>query len=792
MSNFGETTTANPPVSDMDVRTIEATVLLMWSSPILLESLETILKDDLGAYPHEERVADASSSPGPSPLLSWLRSFRDLFEIRSARGPDNSIVKVCGIAGMDDEYWEGGPESPRREDLFDIPELSSRATTDGRVESIEDDGLHRNIQVYNAAGVCREHIVPIIFHLSVHEGANVKKGDPLFSNSVMLPNPSVSEDESNRFRYVDFTRRVVNHPDEGEYEDRPIGANVGKIIGDYLQHVDTSGSDSENLEDKRRRVLDTLTKGERIKGKVKTIAYFGVFVDINGLDGLIHISNLSWSYVRHPRDIVRIGQELEVVVLDIDREKKHVSLGLKQLQKNPWDTIETRHPVHSVLRGKVVSLVPYGAFVEIEPGINGFVHTSEFSWTRQVANASDMLKVGDEVTAVVISIDKANRKIDLSIKLDDPEAERLAILTVWQKLNKAGWKYSLRDIVRFHTSVKTGALTILSGASGVGKSSLFKHYARFATACETDGELWKRMNVVSTWMDPSDLLGWKNSLANSGSDFQYAPGGLQDFLEGLQKVERSGRLSLLCFEEMNLAQAELYFSDFLQAISDPSEERKISNPRGSVFKIPNLRIVGTCNIDHTTKPFTERFLDRCNYIDLSVPDCETAVDQFFPEQCPDDNPSFPKNGIPPFQQKMISAIGINAAINQRAQNDRDWAENWKKFVELLKKLNVFPNHRVRVSMAEYVLARPALLDLEDATLGDEKYYANLADNFLLGLDEVLAQRVLPKLLLRGEWDKNDDFWPHVNSLKSLCERNKLNLTLSREFLDNHLNKGSMG
>ena len=170
------------------------------------------------------------------------------------------------------------------------------------------------------------------------------------------------------------------------------------------------------LAEKRRELLDTLVVGERRKGKVKNITDFGVFVDLDGIDGLLHITDLSWGRVRHPTDVVQQGQELEVVILDVDRERGRVSLGLKQAQENPWDAIEVRYPVNARLRGKVVNLVPYGAFVELEPGIEGLVHVSEFSWTRHVARASDMLKVGDEVDVVVLSIDKENQKIGLGIR----------------------------------------------------------------------------------------------------------------------------------------------------------------------------------------------------------------------------------------------------------------------------------------------------------------------------------------------------------------------------------------
>ncbi|MBR1835945.1 MAG: 30S ribosomal protein S1 [Kiritimatiellae bacterium] len=172
----------------------------------------------------------------------------------------------------------------------------------------------------------------------------------------------------------------------------------------------------EQLSVKRRALLDALVVGERRKGKVKNITDFGVFVDLDGIDGLLHITDLSWGRVRHPSDIVQPGQELEVVVLDVDKERERISLGLKQAQPNPWDSIETKYPAGARLRGKVANLQPYGAFVELEPGIEGLVHVSEFSWTRHVARASDVLKIGDEVDVVVLSVDKEAQKIALGIR----------------------------------------------------------------------------------------------------------------------------------------------------------------------------------------------------------------------------------------------------------------------------------------------------------------------------------------------------------------------------------------
>ena len=168
--------------------------------------------------------------------------------------------------------------------------------------------------------------------------------------------------------------------------------------------------------DKRRELLETLTVGEKRKGRVKNITDFGAFVDLDGIDGLVHITDLSWGRPKHPSEVVQPDQEVEVVILDVDRERARVSLGLKQAQPNPWETIEAKYPVNARLRGKVARIEPYGAFVELEPGIQGLVHVSEFSWTRHVARPSDIVKVGDEVDVMVLSVDKENQKIALGIR----------------------------------------------------------------------------------------------------------------------------------------------------------------------------------------------------------------------------------------------------------------------------------------------------------------------------------------------------------------------------------------
>ncbi len=170
------------------------------------------------------------------------------------------------------------------------------------------------------------------------------------------------------------------------------------------------------MAEKRSELLASLQKGEVRKGRVKNITDFGAFVDLDGIDGLLHITDMSWGRIKHPSEMLKVGQELDVMVLAVDRDRERISLGLKQTQPNPWDSIQEQFPVGARVQGKVVNLTTYGAFVEIAPGIEGLVHISEFSWTKRVARASDMLAVGDEVQVVVLSIDIENQKIALGIR----------------------------------------------------------------------------------------------------------------------------------------------------------------------------------------------------------------------------------------------------------------------------------------------------------------------------------------------------------------------------------------
>jgi len=177
----------------------------------------------------------------------------------------------------------------------------------------------------------------------------------------------------------------------------------------------------EELASQRKAILDKLEKGQILEGHVKALTDFGAFIDLGGVDGLVHITDLSWGRVNHPSEIVKLDQTVNVVVLDFDAEKKRISLGMKQLQAHPWEHIEERYPVGAKVSGKIVSLTDYGAFVEIEKGIEGLIHISEMSWTQHVKHPSQVVSMGQMVDAIILSLDKEGKKISLGMKQLEPD-----------------------------------------------------------------------------------------------------------------------------------------------------------------------------------------------------------------------------------------------------------------------------------------------------------------------------------------------------------------------------------
>ena len=172
----------------------------------------------------------------------------------------------------------------------------------------------------------------------------------------------------------------------------------------------------QELEAQRKEIISKLEKGQILEGTVKNITSYGVFVDLGGVDGLIHITDLSWGRVSDPHEVVSLDQKINVVILDFDEEKKRIALGLKQLTPHPWDALDENLKVGDHVKGKVVVMADYGAFVEIAPGVEGLIHVSEMSWSQHLRSAQDFMKVGDEVEAVILTLDRAERKMSLGIK----------------------------------------------------------------------------------------------------------------------------------------------------------------------------------------------------------------------------------------------------------------------------------------------------------------------------------------------------------------------------------------
>jgi small subunit ribosomal protein S1 len=232
------------------------------------------------------------------------------------------------------------------------------------------------------------------------------------------------------------------------------------------------------LEQQKKEIIGKLEKGQVLEGTVKNITSYGVFIDLGGVDGLIHITDLSWGRINHPEEIVKLDQKLNVVILDFDNDKKRIALGLKQLASHPWDALNTELKVGDKVKGKVVVLADYGAFVEIAPGVEGLIHVSEMSWSQHLRSAQDFLKVGDVVEAEVLTLNRDERKMSLGIKQlnEDP----------WQKVETkfpVGSKHSatIRNFTNFGIFVEMEeGIDGLIHISDLSWSKKIKHPSEFA------------------------------------------------------------------------------------------------------------------------------------------------------------------------------------------------------------------------------------------------------------------------------------------------------------------------
>ena len=210
------------------------------------------------------------------------------------------------------------------------------------------------------------------------------------------------------------------------YVDKTMEFKVVKINQEFRNVVVSHKALIEaELEAQKQIIMSKLEKGQILEGTVKNITSYGVFVDLGGVDGLIHITDLSWGRVNHPEEIVQLDQKLKVVILDFDEAKKRIALGLKQLTPHPWEALDPDLKVGDKVKGKVVVMADYGAFVEIAPGVEGLIHVSEMSWSQHLRSAQEFMKVGDEVEAVILTLDRAERKMSLGIKqlTTDPWAD---------------------------------------------------------------------------------------------------------------------------------------------------------------------------------------------------------------------------------------------------------------------------------------------------------------------------------------------------------------------------------
>jgi len=316
--------------------------------------------------------------------------------------------KVIGMAGDDivvevglkseglipKEEFEGN--EPKPGDMIDV--LLETLEGDGGLVQLSKRKADRQLSWQRIMDTTREgQVVEGLVTRKIKGGLLVDIGVPVF-----LPASQVD----------------IRRPGEiGDYIGRKIRATILKIDSERRNIVISRRKLIEEERDAaKKRLLETLKEGDVVTGTVKNIADFGAFVDLGGIDGLLHITDMSWGRINHPSEMLKIDQKVEVKVLNIDREKEKIALGLKQREASPWAEIEKKYPVGSRVRGKVVNIMSYGAFVRLEDGIEGLVHISEMSWTRRVNHPSEMVNVNDEVDVVVLEINKDKQEISLGMK----------------------------------------------------------------------------------------------------------------------------------------------------------------------------------------------------------------------------------------------------------------------------------------------------------------------------------------------------------------------------------------
>ncbi len=317
--------------------------------------------------------------------------------------------RVIGFAG-DDVVVDVGLKSEGlipREEFINLNELRVGDEIDVLLESLEGEGGLIQLSKRKAdRQIAWQRIVDTTREGDQIEGTVMRKikGGLLVDIGVPVFMPASQVD--------------IRRPHElGDFIGRKIRAEILKIDTERRNIVISRRKLIEHeRESAKRRLMETIKEGDIVTGTVKNIADFGAFVDLGGIDGLLHITDMSWGRINHPSELLRIDDKVEVKVLNIDRDKEKIALGLKQTESSPWEEIEAKFPVGARVKGNVVNIMSYGAFIRLEDGIEGLVHISEMSWTRRVNHPSEMVNVGDEVDVVVLEIDKNKHEISLGMK----------------------------------------------------------------------------------------------------------------------------------------------------------------------------------------------------------------------------------------------------------------------------------------------------------------------------------------------------------------------------------------
>ena len=412
--------TESPTVSTSEAENIKSP-----KNKIEIDYLDSNLFSDIKEVSSEELIEDKSSDEIPADHERYLSTFSDISEREIIEGRVIGInekeilvdigFKSEGIINRDEFYSEDLPDVGGKIDVY----LERMEDESGKTVLSKEkaDFLRRWIElrrIFDSGEIISGKIIKRI------KGGMVVdlKGVQAFLPGSQIDVRPVKDFD--KYLDVEMEMKVVKFNE--------MRKNVVVSHKAILE---------ESLAEKRDEIFSKLEVGAIMEGRVKNITDFGVFIDLGGIDGLLHITDLSWGRINHPSEIISMDDSLTVKVIDFDNEKKRVSLGLKQLTPHPWETIETDFPEGEKVKGKVVSMTNYGAFIEIKSGIEGLIHVSEMSWTRHVKNPSELYSLGDEVEAIVLSIDTEERKISLGAKqlTEDP----------WDKIEE---KYNIGTIVK--------------------------------------------------------------------------------------------------------------------------------------------------------------------------------------------------------------------------------------------------------------------------------------------------------------------------------------------------------